>query len=207
MIAGQALADDEPEVVVEAGATDVFIGESVDYVVEIRNVKNPAPPDLGLREDFEVVANGDDSRNQTSMTVINGRVSRQTTLSHFYRYKLTPKRTGKLVIPAPTFTIDGKTLSGRTLSLNVIAPEEQDLVIPEMKTDRVKVYPTQPLEVALKVLVRPLPDDADRDPLTPLRRDPPHVNVNWVELPAGSPARIKRAGCRISSPRTRSGSR
>ncbi len=127
------------------------------------------------------------------MTIIGGRVSRQTTLSHFYRYRLTPKRTGKQVIPAPTVTIDGKTLSGRALPLNVIAPAEQDLVIPEVKTDRVKVYPTQPLEVVLRVLVRPLPDDSERDPLTPLRHDPPHINVNWVELPAGFSGQDKAA--------------
>jgi BatD DUF11 like domain len=186
LIVAQAFADDEPEIAVEAGASEIFIGESVDYVVEIRNVKNPAPPDLSAaRGSFDVVANGDDSRNQSSMTIINGRISQQTTLSHFYRYRLTPKRTGKLVIPAPSVTIDGKTLSGRALSLNVIAPEEQDLVIPEVKTDRAKVYPTQPLEVALRVLVHPLPDDPDRDPLSPLRRSPPHINVNWVDLPAG----------------------
>ena len=69
--------------------------------------------------------------------------------------------------------------------MNVIAPEAQDLVIPEIKTDREKVYPTQPFEVTLRVLVRPLPDDPDRDPLGPLRRRPPHLDVNWVELPAG----------------------
>jgi hypothetical protein len=186
LIAAQAIADDEPEIAVEAGASEIFIGESVDYVVDIRNVKDPSPPDLSsARGSFDVVANGDDSRNESSVTVINGRFSQHTTFSHFYRYRLTPKRTGKLVIPAPTVMIDGKTLSGRALSLNVIAPEEQDLVIPEVKTDRLKVYPTQPLDVALKVLVRPLPDNPDRDPLTPLRRNPPHINVNWVELPAG----------------------
>jgi hypothetical protein len=30
-----------------------------------------------------------------------------------------------------------------------------------------------------------LPDDAERDPLTPLRRRPPHLEVNWVDPPAG----------------------
>ena len=35
------------------------------------------------------------------------------------------------------------------------------------------------------MLVRPLPDDPDRDPLIPLRRRPPHLDVNWVDLPAG----------------------
>ena len=44
-------------------------------------MKNPAAPDLtALRRDFDVVATGDDSHNQTSMSIINGRVSQQTRL-------------------------------------------------------------------------------------------------------------------------------
>ncbi len=117
--------------------------------------------------------------------IINGRFSQQTSFGHAYRFRLTPKRTGNLVIPAPTVTIDGKTVSGRALALNVVAPEAQDLVIPEIKADRAKVYPTQPFDVTLRVLVRPLADDPDRDPLIPLRRRPPHLDVNWVDLPAG----------------------
>ena len=186
LLAAQASADDEPEIAVEASASEIFIGESVDYVVEIRNVKNPAPPDLSaLRQDFDVVSTGDESHNQSSTFIINGKVTQQNSFGHAYRFRLTPKRTGKLVIPAPSATIDGKTMSGRALALNVIAPEAQDLVIPEIKTDREKVYPTQPFEVTLRVLVRPLPDDPDRDPLVPLRRRPPHLDVNWVDLPAG----------------------
>ena len=57
LLAAQASADDEPEIAVEASASEIFIGESVDYVVEIRNVKNPASPDLSaLRQDFDVVS-------------------------------------------------------------------------------------------------------------------------------------------------------
>ncbi len=186
LLAAQAGADDEPEIVVESSASEIFIGESVDYVVEIRNAKNPSSPDLSaLRPDFDVASNGDESHNQSSRFIINGRVTEQNSFGHAYRFRLTPKRTGRLVIPSPSATIDGKTVSGRTLTLNVIAPEPQDLVIPEIKTDRQKVYPTQPFEVTLRVLVRPLPDDPDRDPLGPLRRQPPHLDVNWVDLPAG----------------------
>ncbi len=46
LIAGPAIAADEPEIVVEVGATEIFAGESVDYVVEIRNVQDPSRPDL-----------------------------------------------------------------------------------------------------------------------------------------------------------------
>ena len=116
---------------------------------------------------------------------MNGRVTQQNSFGHVYRFRLTPKRTGSLVIAAPSVMVDGKTVSGRSLALSVTAPEVQDLVIALMKSDREKVYPTQPFEVTLRVLVRPLPNGADRDPLTPLRRQPPHIEVNWVDVPAG----------------------
>jgi hypothetical protein len=186
LLAAPSRAADEPEVAVEAGASEIFFGESVDYVVELRNIKNPTAPDLSaLRPDFDVVAAGDESRNQSSTFIINGQVTQQTSSGHVYRFRLRPKKTGKLLIAAPSVTIDGKTLRGQELTLNVIAPEPQDLVVAEIKTDRVHVYPTQPFEVTLRVLVRPLPDDPDRDPLGPLRRRPPHLEVNWVDPPAG----------------------
>jgi hypothetical protein len=185
-VATPARADDEPEIVVEADSSEIYIGESVDYLVEVRNAKNPSAPDLSaLRRDFDVVPTGDESRNQMSTFIFNGRVTQQNVFGHAYRFRLTPKRTGKLVIPGPSATFDGKTVSGRALSLNVIAPKAQDLVVLEIKADREKVYPTQPFDVTLRVLVRPLPDDPDSDPLVPLRGRPPHLDINWVELPAG----------------------
>jgi hypothetical protein len=186
LLAAPANAADDPEVAVEASASEIYIGESIDYVVEIRNVKNPTAPDLTpLRKDFEIVANGDESHNQSSTFIINGRVSQQTSFGHAYRFRLTPKRTGKLVIPAPTAMAEGKTISGRTLSLEVIAPEPQDIVVPEIKTNRQRLYPTQPFEVTLRLFVRPLPGGSDRDPVSVLRRRPPHLDVNWVDPPAG----------------------
>ena len=78
------------QIVVEAGATEIFIGESVDYLVEIRNAtKNPSPPDVSaLHNDFDVSPNGDESRNQSSTFVVNGNVTRQEIISHVYRFRL-----------------------------------------------------------------------------------------------------------------------
>jgi hypothetical protein len=186
LLAVEARAADPPEVAVEASAGEIFLGESLDYAVEVRNVESPVAPDLSaLRADFDVVSAGDESRNQSSTFIFNGQVTQQTSFAHVYRYRLTPKRAGKLVIATPSVTIGGKTLSGQALTLNVIAPEAQDLVLAEIKADRARVYPTQPFAVTLRVLVRPLPDDPDRDPLGPLRRRPPHLEVNWVDPPAG----------------------
>jgi hypothetical protein len=180
------LAAGAPEIAVEAGASEIVFGEKIDYLVDVRNVENPSAPDLAaFRDDFEVTANGDESRNQSSTFIINGRVTQQSSLSHLYRFRLTPRRAGKLTIPAPSVTIDGKIITGRSLLLNVVPPEEQDLVVLEMTADRARVYPTQPFEVILRVLVRPVPEMPDQDPVVPLRRRPPHLDVNWVDLPNG----------------------
>lgn len=176
----------EPEIEVESSATEIFIGESIDYVVEVRNVKTPAAPDLSaLRADFQVASLGDESRNSSSTFIVNGRVSQQTSFGHVYHYRLTPRRSGTLTIAGPKVTVDGRTISGRPLTLSVTAPEAQDIVVAEIQSSRPRVYPTQPFDVTLRVFVRPLPDDPDRDPVAPLRRRPPHLQVNWVEPPAG----------------------
>ena len=44
VLAAPARAADDPEIAVEASANEIYIGESVDYVVEIRNVKSPSAP-------------------------------------------------------------------------------------------------------------------------------------------------------------------
>ena len=182
----QRSAQDEPDIVVEAGASEIFAGESVDYSVEIRNVKNPAAPDLSaLCREFDVVAAGDESHNQSSTFIFNGKVTQQNSFGHTYRFRLTPRRTGKLVIPAPTATVDGKTISGRAAvtqrhrsgSSRRGHPRNQD------RSENGLSHPAVRGNAAH--FVRPLPDNPDRDPLMPLRRRPPHIDVNWVDLPEG----------------------
>lgn len=180
-----AVRADEAEIEVAVSTQEIFIGESIDYQVEIRNVEDPAPPDVSaLKEQFDVVPNGDQSRNQSSTFIINGRVSQQTVLSHIYLYRLTPKVAGDLTIPAVKATVDGMTLSGRTIELRVQNAEKQDLVLAEVRLDHSTVYPTQPFTVTVRVLVQPLPQ-GNADPLQPLRRQPPHLQINWLEVPLG----------------------
>ncbi len=61
-----ALAADELEIRVATSADEIFVGESIDLQVEIRNVKKPLAPDMSaIKEQFEVIANGDESRSRT----------------------------------------------------------------------------------------------------------------------------------------------
>ena len=180
-----AFCADKPAIDVAVSTEEIFVGETIDYQVEIKNVENPPAPDVSaLKEQFDVVASGDQSRNQSSTFIINGRVSTKSELSHIYLYRLTPKNIGNIIIPPVKATINGTELTSSSISLRVQDAEEQDLVVVEIKSDRTTVYPTQPFTVKVKILVQPLPDRGG-EPLKPVKRQPPHLQLNWVDVPTG----------------------
>ncbi len=189
------LALQNVEIQVAANTSEIFVGESIDFQVVIQNSQSPSAPDMSaIKELFDVVEAGNQSMNQSSMTIINGRVTQNNTFSHVYQYRLTPKKSGDLGIPPATATIDGQVLTSKEVPLRVRAAEIQDFVRLEIKADQEKVYPTQPFEVSLSIWVRPLSKKQSTiDPLRPLRENPPHLEVNWLDAPPGLSASDKRA--------------
>ncbi|MCY3024531.1 MAG: BatD family protein [Planctomycetota bacterium] len=188
VLAGHAAAGETPQVVARASASEIYLGDIVDYQVQLQHARNPVPPDMAaFAADFDVVAAGDRSLNQVSTFIVNGRMSKQESYGHVYAYRLTPKRAGDLTVPAPTVTLDGRVVTGHALALRVIAPEKQDLVLMEIVTKPAKVFPTQPFDVTLRILIKPLPDVRNRDPLLPLCQagQPPALQINWDNAPQG----------------------
>jgi hypothetical protein len=156
----------EPEVIVELGSARVYQGESVLYRVTLNNFENPSPPRLERFDDFQVESLGQTSLNSTFTRIINGQVTTIERRGEQYSYRLTPLKAGLLRIPAPTAKLDGRTISGSEKVLDVIAPDEQDLVIIELTADRQSLYPMQPFELTLSILVKGLPTpNSDRNPV------------------------------------------
>ena len=175
------------EAIAEVSRKELYFGEDLVLQISERNVTQPVKPDVtALKEDFVVVEAGDQSLNQSSVMIINGRRIDRSFHGHAYRYKLTPKRSGQVVIPALTMEINGQKVSTRPIALRVKAPDRQDLVLTEIEVTPRTVFPTQPFEVKLRIRVRPLPDQPQSDPVGPLRRRPPRIQINWLDpLPDG----------------------
>ena len=203
------------EILAELDREQIYEGESVRYTVMLNHVANPSRPTLEGFEDFDVQPAGE--RSVTSITSFNGRRSERRGQS--YDFLLTPKRAGLLEVPSPTTEIDGRTIRGRALTLEVIAPQEQDVAILEMTADPAAVYPMQSFTIRLNVAVKALPDRwADSDPMS-LLPQPPALSIPWVddeELPAGIEAKLpwdrwlrplicQRGGFAINNIRDRSG--
>jgi hypothetical protein len=178
-------AKEPPYLEVELESDELFVGESTTLQVAVHNANQPAAPSLNpLEELFEVAFLGEQSLNQSSTLIINGRISQQNVFKHIYQYRITPKSSGTLTIPALVANSDGVEVRSKPLSIRVIEPTPQDDVLVEIVTDRETVYPTQSFEITLRILVRSLPD-SNEDPLKPLRRRPPHLSVPWIDSPEG----------------------
>ena len=141
-----------------------------------------------LAADFQVIPMGQQSLDSRSITIINGVRSEEVHKGRQYNYRLTPKRTGTLTIPAPTVEIDGRQLRGEELTLVVRAPEEQDVVRMEIRADRNSIYPMQSFTVTLSIAVKALPKPFyDRNPVG-VQSAPPLLQIPWAiddQLPQG----------------------
>jgi hypothetical protein len=181
-------ADEAPRVEVVTERDRIYEGETVLYRVTVENVDNPREPTLKGFDDFEIATLGQQSLDQQQITIINGQRTDIVHRGRQFNYRLTPKRAGTFKLPAPSVEVGGKTIRGRSVSLTVVAPQDQDLVRMEIKAEPAAVYPMQPLRVTLAIAVKSLPDSlAERNPVS-VQADPPALSVPWADdknLPDG----------------------
>jgi len=187
LLGAAASGADDPEVLAELSRSKVYEGEAVEYTVTLNHVKNPSPPELKGFDDFDVALLAENPQNFRQTISINGRVTNIERYGMQYVYRLTPKRSGRLVVPAPSATVGGKRVEGPELALQVVAPREQDVAALELSIQPESIYPMQPFQVTLSVFVRELPKPyADYDPVGLKQR--PALRIPWAidkDLPGG----------------------
>ncbi|MBN1394696.1 MAG: BatD family protein [Pirellulales bacterium] len=170
-----------PELIVEVDRTRLYEGESLVYRVTLNHVENPVEPDMtALRADFHVTSLGQQSLNSRSITIINGQRSEVVRYGRQYNYRLMPLRSGKLTIPSPTVKVDGRRLTGREVSLTVLAPDQQGVVRMKITSDRDSVYPMQPFTVTLSIAVKALPPPYENKNPVGVQSTPPALQIPWA---------------------------
>ena len=170
-----------PEILVDVDRQEIYEGESVVYRVVLNHIQDPEAPTIVPTDDFDVQFLGERSLDSQRITIINGVRNQIIRRGREYTYRLTPLRSGRVVIPAPSAVVEGKRLDGREIVINVAAPDDQDVVLLEITADHQAVYPMQPFEITLTLLVKQLPDQlGDRDPLS-VQPQPPALVVPWLD--------------------------
>jgi hypothetical protein len=186
-----AAAADQPTLKVAVDRDKIYEGDSIRYVVTVDRARSPQSPDLkALDSDFDVAFLGDHEMNSSFVSIINGKTTREEHFGRQYNYRLTPRRTGSITIPAPTVVADGQTVQGNAVTIFVQPPDEQDVVFMGMQADRAAVYPTQPFSVTLTIDVKAIASPYEsKNPLT-VQPNPPRIQIPWA-IDDGLPKGVK----------------
>ncbi|AMV32396.1 hypothetical protein VN12_09745 [Pirellula sp. SH-Sr6A] len=182
---GTVAAQQQPSIHVDTDADEVFVGESLTLRISLNNMDGVAAPKLdSLQEDFTTELISERPLNQSSTTIINGRVMQRNLYRVDFDYQLTPKRKGSLTVPSISVEFEGKQYRSEPIEIRVLEPAPQDYVFLETNVSKTRVYPTEKFDVTLRILVRGIPD-WEGDPVRPLARRPPRLSIPWVETPDG----------------------
>ncbi|MEM7784280.1 MAG: BatD family protein, partial [Planctomycetota bacterium] len=158
--------------------TDELLGQKISAKISSREAWVGAPlilqvtiynaQEYQLPDDFEIDGCQVDIAGQPSqasqITIINGR--RSVNKSVTINYLIVPEREGEFEIPRLEFEVDGETEVLKPLSFSAVQSETGDLLFAEVEGKKQKVYVGQPLDLKLKIWIKPFVDRQRRIKLT-----------------------------------------
>jgi hypothetical protein len=150
---GSAWAAPQGDVSVQALVEKDSVSVGEPFMLQIRlEGSDIAPgteqPDMSGVIDFAVEVLGGQSNNSSSITIVNGKVSKVESFGYVYSYRLTPKRVGKLEIPSIAVPIEAgksKTLRTQPIAIRVAEPEATDDFHLELKFSKTSFYVGEPI--------------------------------------------------------------
>ncbi|MGK5092156.1 BatD family protein [Deltaproteobacteria bacterium TL4] len=127
--------------------TEVFMGEPFVFQVQVEGHDAPDTPDVSGIQDFIVEYQGGRQNSSSSVTIINGQISRNEKRGYIFSYQLTPKRVGSLKIPAITVHAGAGNVSTQGVPIRASQPAETDDFKLRMQLSSTQAYVGQPIDL------------------------------------------------------------
>lgn len=131
------------DVVVEN--TEVFTGEPFNVQVQVSGRNHPARPDLSMIPGFEIVFRGGQQNSSNSVTIINGKMTRNVRKGYVFSYQFTPRHTGRITIPAIAVHADGEVTRTQPISIHVREPVESESFKLRINLSKTACYVGEPV--------------------------------------------------------------
>ncbi len=124
------LANGQPEplrVRAAVGTQQVYVGQQFLLQIQVQGSDQPDPVDIGpLEREFTVSEAGGGASNSTSVSIVNGRMTRQVQRGYNLNYRLAAREPGSAEIPSMVISAEGRSASTQPISMRVLPPEEND---------------------------------------------------------------------------------
>ena len=130
-------------------SNEVYVGEPFLMRITIIGSTETERPDLSVLEGFEVKFQGGANNSSHSVSIINGKVTRNVKREYIYNYQLTPLRAGNLEIPSIPVKAGGRILQSNSVRIKVRKPQETEDFKLRLRLSQNECYAGEP--VLLKV--------------------------------------------------------
>lgn len=140
------------DVAAELSQRETFVGLPVTLRIEIRDATDYEQPELPQVDGLEIQSLGSPSQS-SHIRIIGGRRTERTTIT--FSYRVTPQREGTFTIAPITVTADGLSQIVSPGRLVASKSEASDLLIAEIESTQTEAYVGEPVELTLKIWVRP----------------------------------------------------
>ena len=108
------------------GANTIFIGEPIQFQIQVSGSESPERPNLSAIKGFSIKFTGGGSNSRSSTRIANGQVTKNVQLGYLFNYELRATREGRLVIPAISVKADGQTTLTQPLAIMAQQPSETE---------------------------------------------------------------------------------
>ncbi len=127
--------------------SSVFAGESIGFEIRVSGSDKPEKPDLPEVEGCKIDYQGGQQNSSSSISIINGQVSKIVQTGHVFSYRLTPVRPGRIVIPQITVHAEGKTTATRPVVIDIQKPVETEDFKLRMQISKTDCYVGEPVSL------------------------------------------------------------
>lgn len=145
------------DVEVRLSSREAYVGSPLSLQIEITDAKQPVEtPELPEIPGVKVRRSGDAPQRQTNVSIINGQYNVRETVT--FTFLLTPQREGEFQIPE--FRVDAGDKVHRVEGVKFVATRSEtgDLLFVEVVGNQQEVFVGQPVELALRIWVKPFAD-------------------------------------------------
>ena len=143
------------DVDVRLSGREAWVGTPVVLQLAISNAADYEQPTLPEIDGCDISSAGAPSQSSQT-TIINGR--RSQSRSVVMQYLITPRREGAFEIPPFSFKVDGRSVTTEKLRFVATKSETGNLLFVEIEGGKDKVFVGQPLELTLKIWIKPFHD-------------------------------------------------
>lgn len=134
---------------------EAYVGSPLTFQIAIADATDYEMPSVPAVDGCDIRSAGTPSQS-SQVTISNGRRSEKRSVT--MQYLVTPRREGSFTIPSMKFKVDGKIVATQPQRFVATKSETGDLVFVEIDGSKEKVYVGQPLELTLKIWIKPFRD-------------------------------------------------